>query len=64
MLNSVHHTYVGEHLQNSLGLEACRAVPDGTLYSKPSSINTTSQLFVHIPAIFMGLHLVYEVFMF
>lgn len=61
MLNSDHHRYFTESVEPLLGLPTCKAVPDTSSYSKPCSINTSAVIFVHIPSVFMALHLVYEV---
>jgi hypothetical protein len=61
MLSSDHHKFVTESLEDALGLSVCNVIPESTQYQQ-ATINTTAILFNHIPACFMALHLVYEVF--
>ncbi|XP_060071238.1 anaphase-promoting complex subunit 1-like isoform X2 [Ylistrum balloti] len=60
LLSSTHHQYTIQCMEPVLGLTHCTAIPDASSYSKPCAINTNATLFPHIPAVMMGLHLVYE----
>ncbi|XP_048246060.1 anaphase-promoting complex subunit 1-like [Haliotis rufescens] len=60
LVNSDHHRFVSENLEDALELSPCTAIPDRVAYSKPCSINDNSLLFVHSPAVMLALHLVYE----
>lgn len=61
LVNSDHNEFMNATMESSLGLSHASSLPDATSYSKPCGINTSAQLFAHIPSIFMALHLVYEV---
>ncbi|CAG2230501.1 APC1 [Mytilus edulis] len=60
LVNSDHNEFMNATMESSLGLSHASSLPDATSYSKPCGINTSAQLFAHIPSILMALHLVYE----
>ena len=61
LVNSGHHNSIVSEFEFCLGLDPIEKVPDSTAYSKPCTLDSTSLLFLHCPAILLSLHLVYEV---
>ncbi|XP_056022198.1 anaphase-promoting complex subunit 1-like [Ostrea edulis] len=60
MISSNHHKSVDSAFDNHLGFQFSSEVFQVSKQSLPASVNTSAVLFVHIPAVFIALHLTFE----
>lgn len=61
LIGSDHHKFIKSSIECCLGLDCSSTSVPASKHSFPSSLNTSSLLFVHIPAVFAALHLTFEV---
>lgn len=60
LIGSDHHKFIKSSIECCFGLDCSSTSVQASKHSFPSSLNTSSVLFVHIPAVFAALHLTFE----